>query len=679
MPPAADPPALLPFLKSLKERISSLSAGMKAAAPILAISEAHDSFLVDSIAQSNKFFTAAWPADRELDEQPLVEAFIALVTAAHKFDAKLQKVFDKLVPKKTSELSFWRRYFAHAHALLYRLLPLPNESAYELLSKLPRSRPLNERRFPPKEPLQTTELKRGEIVRVLKSMAEVMKKDETVVALGDEAAAAAAAGTYPNVDLAAAKLCLVYQYELMENLGVERVNGLMQLQPAQLAQRFPDMQGQDAALCQALQTFVAACNAAPQMALQRLSQKPSDDPEARRFAPAASLDENPTLDEPTLLKLVTGINTFVESDETVQRLTEMSVSTFEELGGANERSMQQVQQKLMMQVARWQREYLESQGVPQDVGMRAIWSIPENFKPAPKKSADDKPSSTNELLQAFGSLRISVQTAFQGAMIEATKPSKKPADERRFAPKEGTLQSSGPLDRPFVLSFTRKCKEMLTSEESIELLAACDSVSAIGTVSVQWQRELLEHLGVDMDHGCRALGEVPARFHSDGEVLEAFRAFQMACNSSCQDAQKKLEAKTNKPLVPGERRFAPKEGTLQSDGPLDRPFVLSFTRKCKEMLISEESTELLAACDTLDDIGRLSVQWQRELLEHLGVEMNHGCQALGEVPGRFSDDRKVLEAFHEFQMACQSSCQDAMKKKSKMASAKKGDAAADIS
>jgi len=59
--------------------------------------------------------------------------------------------------------------------------------------------------------------------------------------------------------------------------------------------------------------------------------------------------------------------------------------------------------------------------------------------------------------------------------------------------------------------------------------------------------------------------------------------------------------------------------------------------------------------------------------------MNHGCQALGEVPGRFSDDRKVLEAFHEFQMACQSSCQDAMKKKSKMASAKKGDAAADIS
>jgi hypothetical protein len=165
MPPAADPPALLPFLKSLKERISSLSAGMKAAAPILAISEAHDSFLVDSIAHSNKFFTAAWPADRELDEQPLVEAFIALVTAAHKFDAKLQKVFDKLVPKKTSELSFWRRYFAHAHALLYRLLPLPNESAYELLSKLPRSRPLNERRFPPKEPLQTTELKRGEVRR----------------------------------------------------------------------------------------------------------------------------------------------------------------------------------------------------------------------------------------------------------------------------------------------------------------------------------------------------------------------------------------------------------------------------------------------------------------------------------------------------------------------------------
>ena len=126
---SAATPKLGDFLKSLAERFTSVP-NTKAAGPILAISETHDSFLVDSIAQANAYFTAAWPAEQEMDE--VAEAFIKLVTTAHGFDPKLQKVFDKLVPKKTTEILFWRRYFAHAHALLYRLAPTPEESTYEL-------------------------------------------------------------------------------------------------------------------------------------------------------------------------------------------------------------------------------------------------------------------------------------------------------------------------------------------------------------------------------------------------------------------------------------------------------------------------------------------------------------------------------------------------------------------
>ena len=42
--------------------------------------------------------------------------------------------------------------------------------------------------------------------------------------------------------------------------------------------------------------------------------------------------------------------------------------------------------------------------------------------------------------------------------------------------------------------------------------------------------------------------------------------------------------------------------------------------------------------------------------------MNHGCQALGEVPERFGDDEEVRTAFIGFQQACQLSLQQAMAK-----------------
>ena len=61
----------------------------------------------------------------------------------------------------------------------------------------------------------------------------------------------------------------------------------------------------------------------------------------------------------------------------------------------------------------------------------------------------------------------------------------------------------------------------------------------IGQLSVTWQRELLEHLGVQMDFGCRALSEIPHRFGSDQELLASFQQFQMACSKSAQLAMQR--------------------------------------------------------------------------------------------------------------------------------------------
>ena len=50
--------------------------------------------------------------------------------------------------------------------------------------------------------------------------------------------------------------------------------------------------------------------------------------------------------------------------------------------------------------------------------------------------------------------------------------------------------------------------------------------------------------------------------------------------------------------------------------------------------------------------GMLAITWQREYLEHVGIQQDFGCQALARIPKRFGSDKQVLEAFQEFQKAC---------------------------
>jgi hypothetical protein len=182
----------------------------------------------------------------------------------------------------------------------------------------------------------------------------------------------------------------------------------------------------------------------------------------------------------------------------------------------------------------------------------------------------------------------------------------------------------------------------------------------LSQLSVTWQRELLEHLGVEMDHGCRALGEIPRRFGDDEEVMTAFSAFQQACQNS---ARKALAARSGS--EEGERkplRFPPKK-KLQTTGPLTREFLLAFSRKCAEVLTSDESIQLLSECPDMRVLSQLSVTWQRELLEHLGVEADHGCQELAMTPRRFGDDAKVMNAFTEFTKSCELSARRALERK----------------
>ena len=54
---------------------------------------------------------------------------------------------------------------------------------------------------------------------------------------------------------------------------------------------------------------------------------------------------------------------------------------------------------------------------------------------------------------------------------------------------------------------------------------------------------MLDHLGIEQDFGCRALGTVPQRFSDDAEVLRAFKTFQTACVLSLKLAERERDEK----------------------------------------------------------------------------------------------------------------------------------------
>merc|ERR1712070_516727 len=78
---------------------------------------------------------------------------------------------------------------------------------------------------------------------------------------------------------------------------------------------------------------------------------------------------------------------------------------------------------------------------------------------------------------------------------------------------------------------------------------------------------------------------------------------------------------------------------------------------CIEMLKSEESEKLLKEMhQKKQEIGRISIQWQWQCFESLGIDHKFGVSQLGKVNSRFAADREMTTAMLRFQETCQITC-----------------------
>ncbi|EOD26979.1 hypothetical protein EMIHUDRAFT_443287 [Emiliania huxleyi CCMP1516] len=224
-----------------------------------------------------------------------------------------------------------------------------------------------------------------------------------------------------------------------------------------------------------------------------------------------------------------------------------------------------------------------------------------------------------------------------------------------FARAAGDLQSSGSLSREKVLRFATGIAAVLMSDGTIDYLASLPP-EAMPARCIALQREYLEHCGIEQEHGCKQLSQVPQRFGGDREVLAAFQEFVKACQNSAQAA---FLRRASAPSADQGARFPPAGGELLSSGPLSRELLLRFLAGVSSALLSGDAVADLASLPP-EAMPARCVALQRQYLEHCGIEQEHGCAELAKVPQQFGGDSEVLGAFRGFQQACRGAVQSAI-------------------
>mmetsp|Transcript_10035 Transcript_10035/g.25995 ORF Transcript_10035/g.25995 Transcript_10035/m.25995 type:complete len:551 (+) Transcript_10035:56-1708(+) len=495
------------FFEELWARLEMLPKDHQIEKEILKLAEDDASFLslddgslaqtLDAVATR---FAACWPHDTPLNSP---EA-IALIGGARARDGRLQKLSDRLTPKRTSERDFWRHYFSRVHALLASTFPSSGDKVACHLASLPVPKPDAERRFPAAATLQSEGKVDRKLMKTFVQAANKMMSSEETMLL------AAKKGADEGADIS--RLLLEYQVELMESMGIERKFGCMTMSPDYVRKAYPD----DEEIYGLLSTFMGTCNQAGRIALQQAAARAKADLSTRRIQPAAELQSEGELPIAKLIGIIEQVTKHVAGNEDVKAAL-----------------MEEVKAGAPPQVTlvRWQREFLEHCGLQQDFGISLIKSVPAAAQKA-ALAGKGPDCAEARALQALTVMNESINNLGRDASIEARKPTLAEIERRRFRPANAdngpALLTEGKVPREMLLRFCTEVYKVLISEESISQLASTPP-EKMGELSIAWQREYLEHVGIEQDHGCRELSDIPRRFQEDREMLKAFQAFQTAC------------------------------------------------------------------------------------------------------------------------------------------------------
>ena len=91
---------------------------------------------------------------------------------------------------------------------------------------------------------------------------------------------------------------------------------------------------------------------------------------------------------------------------------------------------------------------------------------------------------------------------------------------------------------------------------------------------------------------------------------------------------------------------------------MSRSEIVSFFEKCEEMLLSDETARLLATTiagckdgtvNPAHNPGKLSVNWQHEIFQSMGIHHDMGVQSLNSMQEKYAQDTNLNQRLQRFQ------------------------------
>eukprot|EP00933_Yihiella_yeosuensis_P077556 TRINITY_DN8810_c0_g1_i1.p1 TRINITY_DN8810_c0_g1~~TRINITY_DN8810_c0_g1_i1.p1 ORF type:complete len:384 (-),score=86.74 TRINITY_DN8810_c0_g1_i1:219-1247(-) len=175
----------------------------------------------------------------------------------------------------------------------------------------------------------------------------------------------------------------------------------------------------------------------------------------------------------------------------------------------------------------------------------------------------------------------------------------------------------------------------MTSEETKMLLQDVKKVKKPGNKLVQIQKEEWDPLGFDPDAACKELDNVDPSEEGIEELLSLRKEFMLTAMRSY------VEATHNR-----------RPAVLEKDKMMDRETLWEFFDVCNTKMDLPETHEMLLAHleKTQKAPNELIMKAQRDILEDLGFEADHGSNQLGMIPQNYPGDKELLEKLKGWQM-----------------------------
>ncbi|CAM9626274.1 unnamed protein product, partial [Chrysoparadoxa australica] len=216
--------------------------------------------------------------------------------------------------------------------------------------------------------------------------------------------------------------------------------------------------------------------------------------------------------------------------------------------------------------------------------------------------------------------------------------------------KASDIKEEGPpgdgLSREQVLSFFAEVTAALHDESCIaEMASKVTAEDRPSEVILEKQMVMLEEQGVSRTQGINDLNGLPSKYGDDEEILTQMRDFAISCQSSFVKVLKKLQPEK-----------------LETKAKLSRGTILEFFEACDAIMELPETKEELSALykSSGEPPSDRIVEYQKEVIEMLGYEREHGVNCLNQMHQDFPDDMMLQRRMQKFAMVANMACQEAV-------------------